>query len=73
MTVNKHVVTSMKRSFLRRPFNIESEKNWITEKTMKIDNKEYEADWLFKGYFPEGCREEPPCRIDRLTFKRDEA
>ncbi len=61
---------SLRRSLMMKPptINFETEKCKQKTKAVSLDN--YEGQWKFKAYFPRNCKQEPTCRIDRITFKR---
>ena len=55
---------------MMKPPTIEMEAEWMGKKTKAVDLDNYEGQWKFKAYFPRNCKQEPTCRIDKITFKR---
>ena len=57
---------------LRKPvINFETEV--LRAQTEAIPMDRYAGDWKFKAYFPRGCKAEPSCRIEQLSFKRQDS
>jgi hypothetical protein len=36
-----------------------------------MDDRLFEGEWKFKGYYPDECRQLPDCYVNRLAFQLD--